>query len=109
MDRTIAAEMLEKQLPLIFSWSMAKMYDKNEAEDLAQDIVFRVLSSVDRLEKQEAFWAYVWKVAENTLRTRIRKKQMENHHNSIAMDQGYADGNVEIMQLYRIQTVQSGF
>ena len=90
MDRVLAAEMLEKQLPLIFSWSMAKMYDKDEAVDLAQDIVFRVLSSVDRLEKQEAFWAYVWKVAENTLRTRIRKKQMENHHNSIGMDQGHA-------------------
>ena len=73
MDRVLAAEMLEKQLPLIFSWSMAKMYDKNEAEDLAQEIVYRVLSSVSRLEKEEAFWKYVWKISENTLRTRQKR------------------------------------
>ena len=90
MDRTLAAELLEKQLPVIFSWSMAKMYDKNEAEDLAQEIVYRVLSSVSRLEKEEAFWKYVWKISENTLRTRIRKQKMENQRNRIGTNEMYA-------------------
>lgn len=89
MDRTLATEKLEKKLSLIFSWSMAKLYDKNEAEDLAQEIVYRVLSSVDRLEKEEAFWGYVWKISDNTLRTRIRKKQKENQNISAVMDQMY--------------------
>lgn len=89
MDRRRATEILENQLPLIFSWSMANVYDKNEAEDLAQEIVYRVLSSVDRLEKEEAFWGYVWKIAENTLRTRIRKKQQEKLRESTGIDQVY--------------------
>lgn len=77
MDRKKASELLEKQLPTIFAWSMAKLYDKSEAEDLAQEIVCRVLYSVERLERDNAFWAFVWRIAENTLKAKIRKRHNE--------------------------------
>lgn len=56
---------------------MSKLYDKNEAEDLAQDVVLAVLKSVHRLEKDEAFFGYLWRTAENILRAKLRKKNPE--------------------------------
>ena len=81
MDRKQASKLLEKQLPTIFAWSMAKSYDKSEAEDLAQEIVCRVLYSVERLERDDAFWAFVWRIAENTLKAKIRKRHNEEKNN----------------------------
>ncbi len=107
MDRKHASKLLEEQLPLIFSWSMAKVYNKTDAEDLAQEIVYRVLCSVERLEKDEAFWGYVWKIAENTLRTNIRKKQWEKCMNAMAdavMRKCADEDNEELIRL-----IEEGF
>ena len=42
MDRKHASKLLETQLSTIFAWSLAKSYDKSEADDLAQEIVCRI-------------------------------------------------------------------
>lgn len=89
MDRKHASKLLETQLSTIFAWSLAKSYDKSEADDLAQEIVCRVLYSVDRLERDDAFWAYVWRIAENTLKTKIRKKQNEENAKHAAVNYVY--------------------
>ncbi|MBQ8613837.1 MAG: sigma-70 family RNA polymerase sigma factor [Ruminiclostridium sp.] len=77
MDRKTAAKLIEENLHTIFAWSLSKLYDKSEAEDLSQDIICAVLKSVERLEKDEAFYGYMWRIAENTLRARLRKKRPE--------------------------------
>ena len=78
MDTKTAAKLIEENLHTIFAWSLSKLYDKTEAEDLAQDIICAVLSSVYRLERDEAFYGFMWRVAENTLKARIRKRCPEN-------------------------------
>ena len=77
MERTVAAGLIEENLHTIFAWAMSKLYDKSEAEDLAQDIIYAVLKSVHRLENDEAFWGFLWKVAQNTLMARVRKKRVD--------------------------------
>lgn len=77
MERTVAAGLIEENLHTIFAWAMSKLYDKSEAEDLAQDIIYAVLKSVHRLENDEAFWGFLWKVAQNTLMSRLRKKRFD--------------------------------
>lgn len=78
MDSKTAARLIEENLHTIFAWSLSKLYDKTEAEDLAQDIICAVLKSVHRLERDEAFYGFMWRIAENTLRARLRKKRPAN-------------------------------
>jgi len=85
LDTKTAAKLIEENLHTIFSWSLSKLYDKNEAEDLAQDIICAVLSSVHRLERDEAFYGFMWRIAKNTLKARLRKKRPEN----ICMDENF--------------------
>lgn len=74
MRRETAAELLGENLKNIFAFSISNLYDKQDAEDLTNDIIVEVLSSVDRLENDDAFYGFMWRIAENTLKKRIRKK-----------------------------------
>lgn len=77
MDTKTASKLIEENLHTIFAWSLSKLYNKDDAEDLAQDIICAVLKSVHRLENDEAFFGFMWRIAENTLKMRLRKKQYE--------------------------------
>uniref|UniRef100_UPI0040575DEE sigma-70 family RNA polymerase sigma factor n=1 Tax=Acetatifactor sp. TaxID=1872090 RepID=UPI0040575DEE len=85
MNITTASTLIEENLHTIFAWSLSKLYDKNEAEDLTQDIICAVLKSVHRLERDEAFWGFVWKIAENTLGAKLRKK----HPDTVEWDEQF--------------------
>ena len=85
MDIKTASKLIEENLHTIFAWSLSKLYDKTEAEDLSQDIICAVLKSVHRLEKDEAFYGFMWRIAENTLRARLRKKRPDN----VCFDEGF--------------------
>lgn len=75
MDKATASKLIEENLHTIFAWSLSKLYDKDDAEDLAQDIICAILKSVHRLENDDAFWGFVWRIAENTLGAKLRKKR----------------------------------
>lgn len=77
MNIETASRLIEENLHSIFAWSMSKLYDKSEAEDLAQDIIYATLKSVHRLKDDKAFYGFMWKIADNTLKARLRKKQSE--------------------------------
>lgn len=75
MNKEQASKLISENLTSIYGYAFGKLYDKNQAEDLAAEIVCEVLRSVERLEKEEAFWGFVWRIAENTFRKFIRKEQ----------------------------------
>lgn len=75
MNKEQASKLLSKNLTSVYGYAFGKLYDKSQAEDLAGEIVCEVLHSVERLEKEEAFWGFVWRIAENTFRKFIRKEQ----------------------------------
>lgn len=77
MNREVAAELLQKNLKDIFAFSVSRLYEKQDAEDLTNDIIIEVLSSVDRLQNNEAFYGYMWKIAENTFKRFIRNKSTQ--------------------------------
>lgn len=76
MKREVAAELLQNSLKDIFAFSVSRLYDKQDAEDLTNDIILEVLSSADRLQNDEAFYGYMWKIAENTFKRFIRNKSI---------------------------------
>lgn len=75
MNKEQASKLISDNLTSIYGYAFGKLYDKSQTEDLATEIVCEVLRSVERLEKEEAFWGFVWRIAENTFQKFIRKEQ----------------------------------
>ena len=86
MEREKAAEWLSQNLKTLFAFSLSRLYDKDEAEDLTNDIVCAVLQSVHRPKDDGAFYGYVWRIAENTFKTHIRRKRQD----TLPFDEGFA-------------------
>ena len=78
MEQTKAYEKLQECLKDIFAFSISRVYDKQDAEDLTNDIIIAVLSSINRLENDSAFYGYMWKIAENTFKQYIHNKNKLN-------------------------------
>jgi len=77
LDIKTASKLIEDNLHNIYAYAYSKVFDKDNAEDLSQDIIVAALKSVNRLENDSAFWKYFWRIAENTLRAYIRKSKKE--------------------------------
>ena len=75
MEHSVVAKKLSESLKDIFAFSASRLYHKQDAEDLTNDIIVEVLSSSDRLENDEAFYAYMWKIADHTLKRYIRNQK----------------------------------
>lgn len=77
MEQKKAAQLVSENLKNLYAFSLSNLYDKSEAEDLTNDIVYEVLKSANRLKNDEAFYGFMWRIAENTFKMRIRKKQAQ--------------------------------
>ena len=71
-----AFELLSENLTAIYGFAFSKLYDKDKVDDLASEIVYEIITSVQNLQNEEAFWGFAWKIAENTFRRFIRKTEL---------------------------------
>jgi len=71
-----ASELISRNLTAIYGYAFARLYDKDQADELASEIVYEIITSARNLKNEEAFWGFAWKVAENTFRRFIRRKQL---------------------------------
>lgn len=71
-----ASELLSQNLTSIYGYAYSKLYDKDKADILASEIVYEIVVSAHNIQNEEAFWAFAWKIAENTFRRFIRKSQL---------------------------------
>ncbi len=75
METKKAAALISENLTAIYGYAFGKLYDKADADDLAGEIVCAILSSAKNLQDENAFWGFAWRIAENTFRSFIRKKE----------------------------------
>ena len=78
MDNRKAAKLISDNFKNIYGYAFARLYDKDDVDDLTQEIVCEVLRSAGKIKNDEAFWAFLWKVAENTFRRFIKQKERRN-------------------------------
>ena len=57
MELEKVATLLSDNLKNIFAFSLSRLYDKSEAEDLTNDIICEVLKCAHRLKNDDAFSA----------------------------------------------------
>lgn len=77
MEQEKAAKLLSDNLKSIFAFSLSRLYDRSEAEDLTNDIIREVLKCAHRLKNDDAFYGFMWRIAENTFKKRIRKSNFQ--------------------------------
>ena len=85
MEQEKAAKLLSDNLRNIFAFSLSRLYDRSEAEDLTNDIICEVLKCANRLKNDDAFYGFMWRIAENTFKKRIRK----NNFQTIEFDESF--------------------
>lgn len=73
MDGRILTNYIDK----IFQFALGKTFSEDEAEELTQEILINVITSMGRLREEEKFEPWLWALASNTARSfrRGRSKQ----------------------------------
>ena len=76
MDIKRASALISENLTSIYGYAFARLYDKDKVDDLCGEIVAEILESVKKLRDDDAFWAYAWRVADNTFKKFIRRERL---------------------------------
>ena len=56
MDNKQAAKQISENLTSIYGYAFARLYDKNDVDDLTSEIVYEILRSSSKLKNESAFW-----------------------------------------------------
>lgn len=90
MDRTKLESLITENMKSVFGFALTRLGNINEAEDLASDILYKILCSADSLKDEERFFGFMWKIAENTYMDYLRKKS-RNAGRITELDETVAD------------------
>ena len=90
MTSKTAGELLSQNMKTLYLWSLSKVSDPHSAEDLCSDIIEAVLRNAPRLRCDDAFFGYVWKIAANTYKNYLRKK---NRVSTVEIDDDIPDNS----------------
>ena len=74
MESEKAAALVQENMKTIFAYALSRVANREDAEDLAGDIILAILQSAPRIRDDNAFFAYIWAIAANTYKKFLRKK-----------------------------------
>ena len=74
MAHTNAADFVKENLKTIFAYALSRVSNKEDAEDLTNDIVVAILQSADKIKNADAFYGYIWAIAANTYKKFLQKR-----------------------------------
>lgn len=77
MEQNLIAAFAQENMKTIYAYALSRVSDKEDAEDLAGDILLALLSSASRLRDEDALYGFVWSVAGNTYKKFLRKKNRQ--------------------------------
>ena len=93
--KNLITEKIIDAMKSIFAFSMSRVSDATEAEDLSQQIITELLASADTLKNENAFYGWMWAVAKNTYSNYIRARKKENF-TLIENDNYIADSEADV-------------
>lgn len=74
MEYKKIVSLIEENMKTIFAYSLSRVSNKENAEDLCGDIILSILTSAPRIRDDDAFFGYIWAIAANTYKKYLRKK-----------------------------------
>ena len=82
MEKFNAISFVEENMKTIFAYSLSRVSNQHDAEDLASEIILAILQNGDKIKKPNAFYGFVWGIAANTYKNFMRKRY-KNDNESI--------------------------
>ena len=74
MNESQLHEQIAEVSKTIFSFCLTKTSNRQDAEDLSQDIILELFRSVKNIRDDKAFYGFMWAVAENIYKQWYKKK-----------------------------------
>ena len=74
MTQEKISELVEENMKTIFAYALSRVSPREDAEDLAGDIILAILQSGPRIRDENAFFGYIWAIAANTCKKYLRRK-----------------------------------
>ena len=74
MESEKVAALVQENMKTIFAYALSRVSNREDAEDLAGDIILAILQSAPRIRDDNAFFGYIWAIAANTYKKFLRKK-----------------------------------
>ena len=69
-----AISFVEENMKTIFAYSLSRVSNHHDAEDLASEIILAILQNSAKIKDPNAFYGFVWGVAANTYKNFMRKR-----------------------------------
>ncbi len=88
MEGEKVSRLVEENMKTIFAYALSRISPREDAEDLAGDIILAILQSAPRIRDENAFFGYIWSIAANTYkkflhrRNRVRLEELEEEYPS---------------------------
>jgi len=89
-----AISFVEENMKTIFAYSLSRVSNKYDAEDLASEIILAILQNGEKIKDPNAFYGFVWGIAANTYKNFMRKRY-KNDYESIPEDLSSDDDFVD--------------
>jgi RNA polymerase sigma factor (sigma-70 family) len=83
--KKVDSERIARMLDKTFSWSVARTFSREEAEELTQEIMFQAIRSVGELRDYKKFEPWFWRLADITLK--VFKRGKAKSRNMISFDE----------------------
>lgn len=72
-DRNMYRKLVERYQPMVFRTCMGFLHNKEDAQDLTQDIFIRVYQNLDRFKGDATFATWIYRITINASLNKIRK------------------------------------
>lgn len=89
MTQEKLSELAAENMKTIFAYALSRVSSKDDAEDLAGDIILAILQNGTKIKDDNAFFGYIWAIAANTYKKFLRKK---SHMQYQLLDEELTDG-----------------
>lgn len=72
-------EKIMESVKTIFSFALSRTTNREEADDLSQEIIKELLKSAASLRDEKAFYGWMWAVANNVYKCHLRKAKRQDY------------------------------
>lgn len=88
MTQEKLSKLVEENMKTIFAYALSRVSPKEDAEDLAGDIILAILKNGTGIRDDNAFFGYIWAIAANTYKKFLRQKSRTQYE---ALEEELAD------------------
>ena len=106
MEQQRVSKLVEENMKTIFAYALSRVSHREDAQDLAGDIILAILGSAPRIRDENAFFGYIWAIAANTYKKFLRGRSRMRYEELDDQVPGEEDFTREILRAEEYTTLR---